>query len=100
MCVELFEQDLSHPVRSELISRLRAVPADPLPFPDGIAAFYNTAQPEEIPQDGAQQCERPDERVLPFIIARPQSTVPHEVGFCCRRRSGSANRLDAHRAWR
>jgi hypothetical protein len=56
--VDLFEQDLSQQVKSELIGRFRAAPDDPLlPFPDGIAAFDNAAQSEEVPQDGTNQSE-------------------------------------------
>ena len=69
MCVDLFKQDLRQPVKSELTGSLRAAPDDPLlPFPDGIAAFNDAAQPEKVPQNGTNQSEEPAERVLPLVV--------------------------------
>ena len=69
LCVDLFEQDLSSSPERELAGRFRAAPDGPFPaFPDGIAAFNEACQQEEVPQNGAHKREEPSERMLPFAV--------------------------------
>lgn len=60
LCVDLFEQDLSSSPERELAGRFRAAPDGPFPaFPDGIAAFNEACQQEEVPQNGTHKRKEP-----------------------------------------
>ena len=60
---------LDDPKKSELAGRFRAAPDDLFPaFPDGIAAFNEACQQEEVQQNGAHKREEPSERMLPFAV--------------------------------
>ena len=60
---------LDDPKKSELAGRFRAAPDDLFPaFPDGIAAFNEACQQEEVQQNGAHTREEPSERMLPFAV--------------------------------
>ena len=61
LCVDSFEQDLPSSSERELAGRFRAA-SDGCPFsafPDGIAAFNEACQQEEVPQNGTHKREEP-----------------------------------------
>ena len=69
LCVDLFEQDLSSSPERELAGRFRAAPDGPFPaFPDGIAAFNEACQQEEVPQNGTHKRKEPAEWMPPFAV--------------------------------
>ena len=60
---------LDDPKKSELAGCFRDTPDDLFPaFPDGIAAFNEACQQEEVPQNGAHKREVSAERMLPFVV--------------------------------
>lgn len=61
LCVDSFEQDLPSSPERELAGRFRAAP-DGCPFsafPDGVAAFNEACQQEEVPQNGTHKRKEP-----------------------------------------
>ena len=69
LCVDLFEQDLPSSPERELAGRFRAASDGPFPaFPDGVAAFNEACQQEEVPQNGTHKRKEPAEWMPPFAV--------------------------------